>query len=307
MLCSKKIFGVHKKGKCKGFSYLSLHIFLSVPYWSVFPLHIHWQCYWWSDALFLGSHSNMSEGSSRSSQEGLDGVHSDSRHHQTALQRTQKTPGLAEGKHHPPVARVCTSPHVDKGRPRLQLHINPTVSSQRGHGVNSTLRLQSGVNTGEVSPLDGPSPPPYNAHHRLAGSQSLPQLATAQQPHERSSAGQSNSALTSEARVVPQSQCPEWQDWQRDRWQIWQLLSSDNADTLPETLVWSQTMNFGSVSISQSKTTPLLPKNDNQNPDFLLRFRPFIRRFPPSHEPLLQPSAVALLFTCAAAASSRSS
>ncbi|KAL3999374.1 nuclear factor, interleukin 3 regulated [Sarotherodon galilaeus] len=180
------------------------------------------------------SHSNMSEGSSRSSQEGLDGLHSDSRH-QTAVQRTQTTPDISECRLHPPVTRVCTNPHADKGRPRLQLNINPSVTSQRGHGVNSTLRPQAGVNTGEGGPLDGRSPPPYNAHHRLASSQSTPQLATAQQPHGRSSAGQSNSASTTEAPVVSQS--PEWQEWQRDRWQIWQLLSSDNADTLPETLV----------------------------------------------------------------------
>lgn len=183
---------------------------------------------------YKGSHSNMSEGSSRSSQEGLDGLHSDSRH-QTAVQRTQTTPDISECRLHPPVTRVCTNPHADKGRPRLQLNINPPVTSQRGHGVNSTLRPQAGVNTGEGGPLDGRSPPPYNAHHRLASSQSTPQLATAQQPHRRSSAGQSNSASTTEAPVVSQS--PEWQEWQRDRWQIWQLLSSDNADTLPETLV----------------------------------------------------------------------
>lgn len=183
---------------------------------------------------YKGSHSNMSEGSSRSSQEGLDGLHSDSRH-QTAVQRTQTTPDNSECRLHPPVTRVCTNPHADKGRPRLQLNINPPVTSQRGHGVNSTLRPQAGVNTGEGGPLDGRSPPPYNAHHRLASSQSTPQLAMAQQPHGRSSAGQSNSASTTEAPVVSQS--PEWQEWQRDRWQIWQLLSSDNADTLPETLV----------------------------------------------------------------------
>ncbi|XP_039894160.1 rho GTPase-activating protein 6-like isoform X1 [Simochromis diagramma] len=183
---------------------------------------------------YTGSHSNMSEGSSRSSQEGLDGLHSDSRH-QTAVQRTQTTPDISECRLHPPVTRVCTNPHADKGRPRLQLNINPSVTLQRGHGVNSTLRPQAGVNTGEGAPLDGRSPPPYNAHHRLASSQSTPQLATAQQPHGRSSAGQSNSASTTEAPVVAQS--PEWQEWQRDRWQIWQLLSSDNADTLPETLV----------------------------------------------------------------------
>uniref|UniRef100_A0A3Q2WV17 Rho GTPase activating protein 6 n=1 Tax=Haplochromis burtoni TaxID=8153 RepID=A0A3Q2WV17_HAPBU len=187
-----------------------------------------------SNQTYTGSHSNMSEGSSRSSQEGLDGLHSDSRH-QTAVQRTQTTPDISECRLHPPVTRVCTNPHADKGRPRLQLNINPSVTSQRGHGVNSTLRPQAGVNTGESGPLDGRSPPPYNAHHRLASSQSTPQLATAQQPHGRSSAGQTNSASTTEAPVVAQS--PEWQEWQRDRWQIWQLLSSDNADTLPETLV----------------------------------------------------------------------
>jgi hypothetical protein len=28
-----------------------------------------------------------------------------------------------------------------------------------------------------------------------------------------------------------------WLDWQRERWQIWELLSTDNPDALPETLV----------------------------------------------------------------------
>ncbi|XP_067896470.1 rho GTPase-activating protein 6 isoform X2 [Heterodontus francisci] len=30
---------------------------------------------------------------------------------------------------------------------------------------------------------------------------------------------------------------PDWVEWQRERWQIWELLSADNADSLPETLV----------------------------------------------------------------------
>ncbi|XP_072440587.1 rho GTPase-activating protein 6 isoform X2 [Chiloscyllium punctatum] len=29
----------------------------------------------------------------------------------------------------------------------------------------------------------------------------------------------------------------DWVEWQRERWQIWELLSADNADSLPETLV----------------------------------------------------------------------
>ncbi|KAM7375147.1 hypothetical protein PAMA_014296 [Pampus argenteus] len=203
------------------------------------------------DQSYTGSHGNMSEGSSRSSQEGLDGLHGDGKQQQAA-QRTQAAPGISECRPHPPVTRVCTSPRVggDMGRPRLQLNMNPSVTShlnstqglQRasGLGVNPSSRLQGRTNTGDggLAVLTDGRCPPYNTHHRLASSQSSPQLATAQQPplqHGRPSAAQNNSASTTEAQMVPHS--PEWQDWQRDRWQIWQLLSSDNADTLPETLV----------------------------------------------------------------------
>ncbi|XP_074520905.1 rho GTPase-activating protein 6-like isoform X2 [Halichoeres trimaculatus] len=183
-----------------------------------------------------GSHGNMSEGSSRSSQEGLDGLHGDSRQ-QTTLHRTQTAPGVTEIRPHPPVTRVCTSPHVGRPRtnPSVTSHLNSTHAAP---GLSPASRSQSGAKTSEGCPNDSRSPPPYNAHHRLAGTQSSPQLATAQQPplqRGRLSGAQSNSASSTEAQMVPHT--PEWQDWQRDRWQIWQLLSSDNADALPETLV----------------------------------------------------------------------
>uniref|UniRef100_UPI0037E7BFF7 rho GTPase-activating protein 6-like isoform X1 n=1 Tax=Semicossyphus pulcher TaxID=241346 RepID=UPI0037E7BFF7 len=196
------------------------------------------------DQPYAGSYGNMSEGSSRSSQEGLDGLHGDGRQ-QATQQRTQTAPGVTEIRPHPPVTRVCTSPHVGTGRPRLQLSINPSVTSHLnsthragGNGLNLNSRPQGGANTADGGAKDSRCPPPYNAHHRLASTQSSPQLATAQQPplqHGRLSAAQSNSASTTEAQIVPHT--PEWQDWQRERWQIWQLLSSDNADALPETLV----------------------------------------------------------------------
>uniref|UniRef100_A0A8D3EDB5 Rho GTPase activating protein 6 n=1 Tax=Scophthalmus maximus TaxID=52904 RepID=A0A8D3EDB5_SCOMX len=167
------------------------------------------------------------------------------------IRQEQKSSTRAFCRPHPPVTRVCTSPRVDTGRPRLRLNISPSATShlnstpglQRasGHRINPGSRLQGGANTGDSGPAtldDGRCPPPYSVHHRLSGSQSSPQLPAAQRPplqHGRLSAAQSNSASTAEAQMVPQS--PEWQDWQRDRWQIWQLLSSDNADTLPETLV----------------------------------------------------------------------
>nr|XP_057906519.1 rho GTPase-activating protein 6 isoform X2 [Doryrhamphus excisus] len=195
------------------------------------------------DQTYTGSHGNVSEGSSRSSQEGLDGLHGDSRH-QPMAQMTRTAPCIAECRPHPPVTRMCTSPHVSTRRPHLQPGIgvasasslvNRTVGAQ--HGATPTSGPKGRVNTNEGSSavLTGSRcPPPYNAHHRLAACQSSPQLASAQQhplQHRKPSAEQKNS----DGAMTPHTS--EWQEWQRDRWQIWQLLSSENADTLPETLV----------------------------------------------------------------------
>uniref|UniRef100_A0A4W5R4Y4 Rho GTPase activating protein 6 n=1 Tax=Hucho hucho TaxID=62062 RepID=A0A4W5R4Y4_9TELE len=138
---------------------------------------------------------NMSEGSSRSSQEGLDCLQGDARQ---VVRRTQTSLGVAEYRPHPPVTRVCSSPHGEVGRPHLLLSLNP-LTPPHLHPDS-----QSAASSAEDLPQGRPPPPPYGA-----------------------------SPTTD--RMVPMSQ--EWQDWQRDRWQIWQLLSSENADTLPETLV----------------------------------------------------------------------
>lgn len=187
----------------------------------------------------------MSEESSRSSQDGLDGLPGDFKQH-TVVHRTQTAPCVPKCRPHPPVTRVCTGPRVEKGRSRLQTNINPSLTTHLNSTQVSQRASGQGVN-------DGSFPPPYSAHHRLAGSQTSPQLAV---PQARLSATQNDSASTKEARMVPQS--PEWRDWQRDRYQIWQLLSSDNADTLPETLVWSQTVNSCSVSVEIWRDQSLL-------------------------------------------------
>ncbi|XP_061745945.1 rho GTPase-activating protein 6-like isoform X2 [Nerophis ophidion] len=179
-----------------------------------------------------GSHGNVSEGSSRSSQDGLDG---DGRHPPMA-QTTRTAPCVADCRPHPPVTRMCRSPHVNPRRPHREFAANPASATSH---VSQTELVQYGhgakvrANANEMGSALR-CPPPYNAHHRLAACQSSPQLAAPQQQppqYRKPSAEQKNS----EGTMMPHS--PEWQDWQRDRWQIWQLLSSDNADTLPETLV----------------------------------------------------------------------
>lgn len=168
----------------------------------------------------------MSEESSRGSQDNVDGLPGDYKQH-TVAQRTQTAPGIPKCRPHPPVTRVCTGPNVEMRRSRLQINTNPSVTAHLSS-------VQASQRVGEQGNKDGRSPPPYNAQHRLAGSQGSPQLVVSQ---ARSSM-QSDSASTKEMRMAPQT--PEWRDWQRDRYQIWQLLSSDNTDTLPETLVWAQ-------------------------------------------------------------------
>uniref|UniRef100_A0A8C8EU27 Rho-GAP domain-containing protein n=1 Tax=Oncorhynchus tshawytscha TaxID=74940 RepID=A0A8C8EU27_ONCTS len=176
-----------------------------------------------------GSHSNMSEGSSRSSQEGLDCLQGDARQ---VVRQTQTSLGVAECRPHPPVTRVCSSPHGEAGRPLLLLSLNPLtpphphLDSQSA--ASSAEDLPQGIrhqaipspNSGHSGPPVSHSPAaPLHQHPLQGGGPTVPQ----------------NSASPTTYSMVPMSQ--EWQDWQRDRWQIWQLLSSENADTLPETLV----------------------------------------------------------------------
>ncbi|XP_071185735.1 rho GTPase-activating protein 6-like isoform X1 [Salvelinus alpinus] len=208
------------------------------------------------DQPYAGSHSNMSEGSSRSSQEGLDCLQGDARQ---VVRRTQTSLGVAECRPHPPVTRVCSSPHGEAGRPRLLLSLNP-LTPPHPHpdsqsAASSAEDLPQGIghqaipspNSAHSGPaLSGrPPPPPYSgSSSRLSPAASKPAQPVSPSPaaplHQHPLQGgrptvPQNSASPTTYSMVPMSQ--EWQDWQRDRWQIWQLLSSENADTLPETLV----------------------------------------------------------------------
>uniref|UniRef100_A0A8C5D7J9 Rho-GAP domain-containing protein n=1 Tax=Gouania willdenowi TaxID=441366 RepID=A0A8C5D7J9_GOUWI len=129
-----------------------------------------------NDVYAPGSHGNMSEGSSRSSQEGLDGVHGDARH--PALHRTQTAP---ECKPHMAVARLCTSPHV-----------------------NSTQRARPHSTVGR-------SPPPYNARHRLASSPNATQPTTGV---VTSPAPSTDSQILQQSPEWQEWQRDRWQIWQ---------------------------------------------------------------------------------------------
>ncbi|XP_036413108.1 rho GTPase-activating protein 6-like isoform X2 [Colossoma macropomum] len=192
------------------------------------------------EQTYTGSYGNMSEGSSRSSQEGIDSHQGDPK-----LVRTQPSLGGTDCRQHATVNRACSSPR--SGQRHLRLNLNPdgqSVSSSSedlpvgsSHSTPSPTIFPKPANRNDTRP----PPPPYG-HLRSAAltvssisPTSHAPVASAKHCPQQSGKAIQNSSSSPGGALTPLS--PEWQDWQRDRWQIWQLLSSDNADTLPETLV----------------------------------------------------------------------
>ncbi|KAJ8003497.1 hypothetical protein DPEC_G00148930 [Dallia pectoralis] len=202
------------------------------------------------DRHHAGSHSNMSECSSRGSQDGIDSLQCYPR--PSVRWAPTTTLGVAEYRPHPP---VCSSSQGKAGKPCLQLSLDPVtpphphIDGQSAASSTEDLELllqgighQTNPNSAPSGPnIMGRSPPPLygGPSSRFCRTPSKPaQPATpsfAAPPHRFPTQGMQNSIAPHTDSMVPLS--PEWLDWQRDRWQIWQLLSSENADTLPETLV----------------------------------------------------------------------
>ncbi|XP_010884966.1 rho GTPase-activating protein 6 isoform X2 [Esox lucius] len=209
------------------------------------------------DQLRAGSHGNMSEGSPRGSREGVDSLQCDAKQ---SVRRIQTSPGASECRPHPPVTRVRSSPQGKVGQPPLQLRLDPVtpphpdVDGQSAASSTEDLRLlQQGtghqanlISAHSVPNLSGRPPPPLygGSSSRLPGTAPKPArpatFSVTAPPYRDPAQGGKQSVMQNSVTPPADSMAPmspEWQDWQRDRWQIWQLLSSENVDTLPETLV----------------------------------------------------------------------
>ncbi|XP_066879642.1 rho GTPase-activating protein 6 isoform X5 [Kogia breviceps] len=186
--------------------------------------------------------------------------------------RTQTTSTIAECTAHAPVARVCSTPPVKGGgggrrapRPRPEPCWTPSSAEDLAEREPAVAWLQRRGKPLHQRPAEGAGhdkrpPPPYPGPGKQA-------LASAHQPAEpplwrpQRPEGGSGRALeegsqraerehqaaqpkASSAHPSPASDEnsktsgePNWLDWQRGRWQIWELLSTDSPDALPETLV----------------------------------------------------------------------
>ncbi|XP_071004778.1 rho GTPase-activating protein 6-like isoform X2 [Oncorhynchus clarkii lewisi] len=211
------------------------------------------------DHHITGSHGDVSEHGSCGSSEGLD--RHQGNNSKLPVRRTYTSLGVPECRPHPPVTRCSSSPLTERGQ-RQQgtdslLHHRP--QGRPGAGSSEDLALRGGVSQ-PASPslrgrpggrVDGRPPPPYpgplRGTHREC-SHSTPSLSLSthqcvtpqspQRPPQGSCSPRNRTVAPKNPSTSPlEGNVPVSPEWQRESWQIWKLLSTDNTDTLPETLV----------------------------------------------------------------------
>ncbi|XP_034042563.1 rho GTPase-activating protein 6-like isoform X2 [Thalassophryne amazonica] len=173
-----------------------------------------------------GSPGDVSECESYGSSEGLS---SHQGNNKLLIRPMQTSLGTAECRPHLPVTRSSSSPHDRSGQPESWLHqglrgqsgalSSVDLAEQTAHPAGSLLK----VRTTCWSPLRET----YISH-------STPSIPTHQSPQTSLWSPRSPTPLTVSPAVseLVQGKIPNCQ-----RWHIWQILSKENADALPETLV----------------------------------------------------------------------
>lgn len=182
-----------------------------------------------------GSPGDVSECESYGSSEGLS---SHQGNNKLPVRPTTTLLGGLECRPHPPVTRSSSGPHDQRGQGQLQSSLHEGLNDQSaaisldnlaertGHPVCSLLNVR--MDSLSPLPLSGSLMETHNSHSTtsLVLCQSDPQQSRLQTVDTTGSSGPG------------EEKSPGRADWQTEKLHIWQILSKDNADALPETLVW---------------------------------------------------------------------
>ncbi|XP_068560923.1 rho GTPase-activating protein 6-like isoform X1 [Cebidichthys violaceus] len=186
-----------------------------------------------------GSLGDVSECESYGSSEGLS---SHQGNNKLPVRQSQTSLGVLGVRPHPPVTRSCSGPHDQRGQRRPQSSLHQGLSSQSAALSSGNLAERTGQPASLKVKADGLSPPHYSGQLRETHiSYSTPSLFTYQpdtqtpQQYQQSPAPQT--VGTADASGPGQEKGPGTPNWQTERWHIWHILSKENADALPETLV----------------------------------------------------------------------
>ncbi|XP_063313917.1 rho GTPase-activating protein 6 isoform X2 [Pelobates fuscus] len=182
------------------------------------------------------------------------------------IRRTHTSTAVPEFRSHIPVSRFCSTP-TEMGKrsldPFTKCESHFTSGSVEDITKEETLlpcvhSKLAPLRHSDISKNDARLPPPYPGSTKQGSTQThrSPPVFSADQalwklPRPETADGTSVVRTASTEQSVQNRQTSlkspsnstnnlaeqDWQEWQRERCQIWKLLSADNPDTLPETLV----------------------------------------------------------------------
>ncbi|XP_078118113.1 rho GTPase-activating protein 6 isoform X3 [Sander vitreus] len=157
---------------------------------------------------------------------------------------TQTSLGVLEIRPHLPVTRSSSVPHAQRGQRQPQSSLHQGLSSQSGALSSDNLAERTGHPACSLLKVgtDGLSPLQYSGQLRETHiSYSTPSLFTyqpdPQTPQQAQESPAPQTVNTANASGPGQENVPGTPNWQTERWHIWHILSKENADALPETLV----------------------------------------------------------------------
>ncbi|KAM9851399.1 rho GTPase-activating protein 6 [Aulostomus maculatus] len=184
-----------------------------------------------------GSLGDMSECESFGSSEGLS---SHQGNNKLPVRPMQTSLGALEVRPHLPVTRSSSSPHDQRGQRQPESSLYQQLSGQSAAISSDNLAERTGqtlapflkVRRDSLSLLhySGPLRETHISH-------SSPSIFTYQPDAQTPQLSVCPQTVHTENASGVEEQASGKPDWQTDRWHIWQILSKDNADALPETLV----------------------------------------------------------------------
>lgn len=193
-----------------------------------------------------GSPGDVSESESYGSSEGLCSHQGNNK----PAGPTHTSLGVLENRPHPPVTRSSSGPHDQRGQRQQKSSLQQGLSSQSaavssddlaertGHPACSSLKVRT----------DGLTPFHYSGQLRETHiSHSTPSLFTCKPDFQsQQQTLHSPTSQTDTKKGAGSTNGP------MERWHIWQILSKESTDTLPETLVWPR---FDFILLQQSEWT----------------------------------------------------
>ncbi|XP_072541415.1 rho GTPase-activating protein 6-like isoform X2 [Salminus brasiliensis] len=171
--------------------------------------------------IYSGSDGNLSDSVFTSASEALHGHHGNVK---TPVRRTHTSPVKARGSPHPPVTRAHSSPVRDS--PNNQSRDSLPASPWK---LRSSAGFDQSEETGPALSTTSSSarpPPPYPGLRRTP-----PTLPPSSETYRHSGCSYPPSSQGAASQTDPAA------GKYQEKWQVWQLLSPDGIDTLPETLV----------------------------------------------------------------------